>query len=115
MTKKFIHTAKKVNGQKCKSEFIIPDIFNGKPNLIGIETGKKYNAGIIVYTGVDLTVDKIFEKAEMLSKIGFFRRRKAKNTISKYLTQIKNTKIGSVVTLTNDHELVKIEKEAAIK
>ena len=110
MTKKFIHTSKELNGTKCKSEFIIPDIFTGSPNLIGLETGRLYKAGHIVYTGVDLTVAEVLEKVEEQKKLGFFKRRKAKKSIEKYLRQIKDIKIGSVVTLNDEHELLKIEK-----
>lgn len=112
MTKKFVHTSKEINGAKCKNEFIIPDIFSDSPNLIGLETGHQYKAGHIVYTGVDLTVTEVLEKAEKQKKLGFLRKIKAKKTVAKYLRQIKETKIGTVVTLTNKYELLKIEKNS---
>ena len=111
MTKKFVHTSKELNGAKCKSEFIIPDIFSDNPNLIGLETRHQYDAGHIVYTGVDLTVTEVLENAEKQKKLGFFKRIKAIKVIEKYLLQIKETKIGTEVTLTNEYELLKIEKK----
>lgn len=111
MTKKFIHTAKEINGPKCKSEFIIPDVFTESPNLIGLKTGNMYEAGHVVYTGVDLTVTEVLEKAEKLKPLGFLKRRKAKKTIEKYLIQLKDIKISSKVILTDNGDLLKIEKK----
>ena len=110
MTKKFVLNREKVNGKKFKKEFIIPDIFSSNPNLIGIETGNQYNTGHIVYTGVNLTVDEVIERAEEFKKMSFWKRRKARKTIKKYLLQIKGAKIGTEVSLTNKYELIKTEK-----
>lgn len=113
MTKKFVHTSKEINGAKCRNEFIIPDIFSDSPKLIGLETGLQYKAGHIVYTGVDLTVAEVLDKAEKQKKLGLLKRRKAKNTIEKYLNQIKIAKIGTAVVLSNEHELLIIENKSS--
>ena len=78
MTKKFIHTSKEVNGAKCKSEFIIPDIFNANPKMIGLETGNTYKSGKIVYTGVNLSVNEVLQKTEKQKTLGFFKEEKSK-------------------------------------
>lgn len=42
MTKKFLHTDSKSSKMKIKNEHIIPDIFENKSRLIGIESEKVY-------------------------------------------------------------------------
>ena len=107
MTKKFITG----ESEKGNSEFVIPDIFEGKDRFIGIESGKIYESGFICYTGVDLSVEKVIEKILENRNLNFLQKRRAKKVIDLYLKQIKMFKISNSVKLRNDYTLEFLSKK----
>ncbi len=105
MTKKFIHTDKDLHGSKVTDEFLIPDIIDFKAQFLGIESGKHYDSGLVVYTGMELTVEEVIERFK--SSLGGieYDSESLKNIISEYLVQIKGYKIGKVLTMTTPFNL----------
>ncbi|WP_299326229.1 hypothetical protein [uncultured Maribacter sp.] len=101
MTKKFITG----ESEKGSSEFVIPDIIEEKDRFIGIESGKIYESGLICYTGVELSVDKVIEKILENRSLNFIQKRRAKKVIDLYLKQIKTFKISNSVKLGNGYKL----------
>ncbi|UXE67270.1 MAG: hypothetical protein KA713_09335 [Chryseotalea sp. WA131a] len=106
MTKKFIHTDKKINGQKCKSEFLIPDVFDDKSRLIGIKSKMVYDFGLVIYTGVDLDENKVLDKLADVTSLSTDEKDKYSQILKDYLSQIKDCKIGKVVTLDDNFKLI---------
>jgi len=108
MTKKFIHTDKTIHDEKVKSEFLIPDIYNGTKSFIGLTSLNTYDYGMIVYTGVSLDVDKIFDKASKIKSISFFKKNRARKKLKNYLLELKKLKIGIHVTFDSNGQLIEI-------
>lgn len=106
MTKKFIHSNKEINGKNSRIEFLIPDIFENRPRLIGLQSGKAYEFGMIVYTGVNLDGIKIIDKLTKHRVINEEQKEKYIDVLNQYLHQIKEIKIGKVVRLMDDFKLV---------
>ena len=94
MTKKFIHT-------EDKKEFLIPDIFDNLDSFIGLKSNNKYNTGIVVYAGKDLTLQMVLDKVIDSKKLNFFQKRKAKKVLTQYLADIKEIKVGKKVSIKN--------------
>ncbi|MBR07259.1 MAG: hypothetical protein CMP48_06185 [Rickettsiales bacterium] len=110
MTKKFLHTDPSINGKGAKSEFLIPDIYNRTTKLIGLETLNPYEFGLVIYTGVDLDTEEVFNRANNKKSISILKRNRCKKIIANYLEDIKNLKIGDVVLLNEAFNLEKIDK-----
>lgn len=99
MTKKFIHTDKEIHGSKARDEFLIPDIIDFKAQFLGLESGKFYDTGLVVYTGMELNVDEVIEQIES-STGGFeYDLESLKKIISEYLVQIKEFNVGKVLRM----------------
>ncbi len=109
MTKKFIHSDKSINGKGSKTEFLIPDIFNGTNQFIGLDSLKTYEFGLIVFTGVNLDVTEVLNKVNAKRKIGLLKKRKVKAELQKYLTQIKELKIGNTVRFDKSNNLQTVD------
>ncbi len=112
MTKKFVYTDKdaRIKGQFVKDEFLIPDIFNNTNYFIGGKTLKKYERGIIAYTGKSLTIDEVLALAKKNGSLGFFNELRVKKIIKKYLIQIKELKVGDNVAFISFNELKKVNR-----
>ncbi|SFT40030.1 hypothetical protein SAMN05216474_0350 [Lishizhenia tianjinensis] len=115
MTKKFVHSDKSAKGQRDKNEFLIPDIFTKTSRLIGIDSGREYDYGLICYTGVDLDANVVFEKVTALKKISILRHRGTKKLLTNYLERIKNIRISKSVAIDESFNLVEIKITAANK
>jgi hypothetical protein len=106
MTKKFLHTDKKANGASSRSEFIVPDIFELKSRLVGLETGTIYQCGLVVYTGLDLSPTDIFKKIEAKHPNTKIDKRQAELLISNFLIQLKAAKIGKKLAMDTQFGLI---------
>ncbi len=86
-----IATIKKSDG------FLIPNFDTGK-GFLSIKNGKKFQVGIVVYTGVGLDGISITNKIEEFGEVNFPW---IKNTelFDKYLQQVKNLKISKKYSL----------------
>ncbi len=82
---------------KKSDGFLIPNFDTGK-GFLSIKNGKKFQVGIVVYTGVGLDGISITNKIEEFSEVNFPW---IKNTefFDKYLQQVKNLKISKKYSL----------------
>jgi hypothetical protein len=80
------------------NEYLIPTCQDGSPVLTGLSNGKKYEFGLVVYTGTGVSENDLFAKlvgsgAAIGNVDGTLR------WLRSYLDQLQNVKIGNVVRL----------------
>lgn len=110
MTKKFIHSDELIEGQPVKEEHLIPDIFTKTNYFLGIESFEKYERGLIVYTGTELSVSKVLDRLRKKKSLSLIKRLRARVILKKYLSQIKQLKVGDNVNFSSFNELNKIKR-----
>jgi len=86
MTKKILSSS-----GRGKSEFLLPVNTGRGISLVGMKTGKTHDAGMVVYTGVELSAEKLMVKA---SASGLPEDRRL---FESYLAQILSFKISRKV------------------
>jgi len=106
MTKKFISTPETINGKKIEREFLIPDVFENRDKFVGIESKKTFDTGVVVFTGVDLDEDEVLQRLQVYHSIDSSQKDTYKDTFRKYLTQIKEIKVGCIVEFAEDFKLI---------
>ncbi len=107
MTKKFI-TGETKQG---KTEFVIPDIIDKRNLFIGIESRNEYKTGLICYTGVELSVEKVMDGLPEEWHLTILQKRRARKIIDSYLTQIKTFKISKSVKVGANFALELADKK----
>lgn len=100
MTKKFV---------TARNEFLIPDVFDFTNSLVGIETGKVYKEGLVVFTGVNLDKDVVMQRVLKHHSLGLFQKIRAKRIINNYLSQISEIKVGKKVKLDLNGSLIELK------
>jgi hypothetical protein len=63
--------------------------------LVGVRTGRRYNRGYMVYTGVDVSVNDILKKLAMTDDASDSDRK----AIESFLSRIRDFKIGNIISL----------------
>lgn len=110
--KTFIHTNRDVHGKDSVQEFLLPNIIDLKPNFIGMTSGKIYEKGLSVGTSRKWDENILFNELKKVKRIGFFGRKKKKEILKNYISQIVKLwteSPGSIVELDKDYNLIKIE------
>lgn len=110
--KTFIHTNKEVNGKDCVQEFLLPDVINYKPVFIGMTSGKTYNQGLLVSTSRRWDEHILLNELKKVKRISFFGRKRKKEVIKKYISQVSNLKdthSNFIVKLKDDLKVEPVE------
>jgi len=87
------------------AEHLIPCLDGKTPAFVGIKTGKEYDRGYICYVGVDVSADDLLSKL----KLEEFKGKEARPILEEYLRQLKQLKIGNVVTVSWAQPSMKLE------
>lgn len=88
---------------RSTSDFLLPISVAGKIVLLGVQSGKQLDKGLVVYVGRDVSVSDLFAKlVDTGRKIANVEETVA--LISAYTSQLAAFKIGQTVTLVADEE-----------
>lgn len=112
----FIHTCRDVHDPNCEYEFLLPNIVDLKPNFIGMTSGKTYSKGLLVSTEKHWNEHILLKKMNAVKPVGWFRRRKKRKIIKKYIKQAEALRFDypedSIVELDPKFNLITIESKA---
>ncbi|MBL8183000.1 MAG: hypothetical protein JNL64_15485 [Blastocatellia bacterium] len=108
MTKKLLSPIDLGKPEKLIRGQLIPSA--DSTGFVEISSGKKWKAGLVVFTGRDVTVEDICEKLVASNK--FPVDDQTRNRISQMLEQLATFKIGDIVGLGPNQELVRLAKPA---
>lgn len=89
------------------NEFLIPDFFNSS-GFLGLESGKIYKFGLVVYIGKDINENDVFAKL-MDSGQKIPDVKKTLSRIAIYLGELKKFKIGNVLSIAFDESSNKFQ------
>lgn len=109
MPKLFIYSLNTKNCRFDKVECLIPDVFNFKSQLVGIESGKIYDVGIVMYSIVEIEIEIILKKVEFQHSFNFLKKRKAKRILKSYLKQISTFQNGTKIKIDVNYNLQHID------
>ena len=97
MTKKFAVAAKPDGANLRNGEFVVPTVHDSAGSgFVGLESGRSYSAATVVYTGVELSVEKILAKA----KFDLPQNERARKILGSYLDEIASQRVGNVIATT---------------
>lgn len=83
------------------AEFLIPWFEDGEVNLIGVNTGKVYSSGLVVYLGREITENDVFAKLVDAGRtIPSVDRVLA--GISRYFELLQGQKVGATVSISSE-------------
>lgn len=95
-TKKLPNSLTKSGRANQRGEHLVPCLdMPRKDLLLGVKTGRRYNRGYLVYTGVDVSVDDILTKLGMTDGVSDPDRK----VIESFLSSLQDFKIGNLVSL----------------
>jgi hypothetical protein len=86
-------TKKMLVASEGKSIFVVPDYENSV--FVSVTNAKKYNEAMVVFTGVDLNTNEIFNRAKGNDIII------TEKMVNEALTLSKSLKIGSRIKIVN--------------
>ena len=97
MTKKFAVATDSTGATHRTAEFVLPNLpcYNSG-GFVGLKSGCEYPAGMIIYTGAELSVDEVLSKAEIEIPLD----ERTHRMIRSYLDQISSQKVGDVVSVS---------------
>ena len=84
----FVFSTNDTSDKTCVVEELIPNVHDSQPNFIGLKTGNKYPSGFLIGTNRKFDSEILFNKANEISRIGFFKKKNAKQSLQKYLDEI---------------------------
>ena len=88
----FVHTSPDIHGKGCLSEFLIPDILDFENKFIGLQSGTKYDIGLVVGTHQTWDENTLLEKARAIRTFGTLGKEKRLSILRNYITQIEVSK-----------------------
>lgn len=91
---------------KRKSGFLIPNA--DSCNFLEIRSGQPFDTGLVVFTGCDVNLADI--EGQLIAGGQFSLIDRLRNGISQMLSQMSNFKIGDIVGIRPNFELVKLER-----
>lgn len=106
MSKKVLSPIDLGKPEKLIRGYLIPSI--DSTGFVEISSGKVWEAGLVVFTGRDVSVEDICEKLEACNKLSV--NDETRHRISQMLKQLATLKIGDIVGLGPNFELVKLAK-----
>ena len=106
MTKKLLSPIDLGKPEKLIRGQLIPSA--DSTGFVEISSGKRWETGLVVFTGRDVTVEDICEKLMASNKLSIGDQ--TRDRISKMLDQLATFKIGDIVGLGPNQELVRLTK-----
>lgn len=115
----FVYSTDDLSGKTSTVEDLIPNIFDNRPNFIGLKTGNSYSCGYLIGTNRKEDSNSLFKKANEIKKVGLFHKKRAKLLLQKYLDdidEISKTQRGVKIKLNDDltlrHEPIKVQAKS---
>lgn len=106
-TKKLIVAYNPDKPDSRTTNFIVPLNIDGKRTFISIKNGKPADYGLVVFVGKDVMANHIFEKLKSLNVDGV---EDGLLQIEAYIDSVSRLKIGDIVTMNKNGELVVMTK-----
>ena len=96
-TRKMLYSLTKNGQASLRGEHLVPCLETPRQNcFVGVESGKKYEKGYIVYLGKDIGTEEIERKLRIRDD----RRAEALPVIESFLTALQSFKIGNVISVS---------------
>ncbi|NTW60247.1 MAG: hypothetical protein HGA43_13910 [Nitrospirae bacterium] len=96
-TRKMLYSLTKSGRASLRGEHLVPCLETTRQNcFVGVESGKKYEKGYIVYLGKDIDTEEIEEKLRIRDDW----HAEARPVIESFLTALQSFKIGNVISVS---------------